>query len=127
MKKTIDDWKVEIQKIRSEKIEAGAAKFQEDRDQALDVLLDISGRLDSLETKIQELTAERSKLNPLISAEMARVNEIDRILFRSQKEIKVLRPQTDIRFQQLTAISEIDVYLALKTLGEPDGKGRKSK
>ena len=127
MKKTIDDWKVEIQKIRSEKIEAGAAKFQEDRDQALDVLLDISGRLDSLETKIQELTAERSKLNPLISAEMARVNEIDRIIFRSQKEIKVLRPQIDIRFQQLTAISEVDVYLALKTLEEPDGKGRKNK
>ena len=127
MKKTIDDWKVEIQKIRSEKIEAGAAKFQEDWDRYLDVLVDLSGRLDSLETKIQELTAERSKLNPLISAEMARVNEIDRIIFRSQKEIKVLRPQIDIRFQQLTAISEIDVYLALKTLEEPDGKGRKNK
>jgi chromosome segregation ATPase len=104
MSKTAQEWQVEVDKILAEKVAAAVKKFHEDRSRAFDELAKLTPSLDDLETQVKDLLNEKSKLNMLITPELARWNELDRKIPFLQGQAKGFRRQMEEIVQRLTAI-----------------------
>lgn len=107
--KTKKDWENEISKLLSGKVAAAIKQYQENRNMALDELTTLGGQLDALEGKTKDLHKEKSGLNLLINAELARSNEIDRSFPRLAKQTKGAQARINELVTRLTEVPDTGI------------------
>ena len=125
--KTKEDWKTEIAKVLTGKVDAVIEEYEAKRDQGFSELSELSAQLDTLEGEKEKLLKEKSVLNPLRNADLKEMNIIETKLPRLEKEIRAYRKRIDDAVVSLTAVPDFEnPSRILNFLSEVDFSSRPS-